>query len=112
MGSATNKQLGQARPADLNAASIYSPAVGVETRVTTLVICNTTGSAATYRVFHDDNGVTYDESTALYFDETVAANTTIVKSLRVDMADAAGNLAIRTDTANALTFTAYGIETT
>lgn len=112
MSSTVHKQLGQARPADANAVSIYSPAVSVETRVTSLVICNTTGGAVTYRVFHDDNGVTYDENTALFWDEAIPANSSINRPLRVDMADPAGNLAIRSSDANALTFTAYGTETT
>ena len=110
------RMLGQARPANTNAVSIYSPAGNARAEVLQIVICNTTSSAATFRIFHDDDGTTYDQTTALYYDKTVAANDT----LRVypndppgfAMVNAAGNLAVRTDTNNALTFTVYGNEIT
>lgn len=111
MPTIAHKQLGQSRPPTAaTPVSLYSPATGVETRVAVLVICNTTGTLAKFRVFHDDNGTTYDQSTALYYDEEVAANTTVRKSPGIDMDDASGNLAVESDTNNALTFTAYGTE--
>lgn len=104
------RQLGQSRPANTTAASLYSPADGVQTTVRTIVVCNTSSAAADYRIFHDDDGTTYDETTALFWDITLPANTTESIELNIEMADPDGNLAIRTDTANALTFTAYGDE--
>ena len=74
--SITAKQLGQLRPANTNAASIYSPAAGVTTRITAIVISNTGGNPRAFRLFHDDDGTTYGETTALYWDEALAADTT------------------------------------
>lgn len=110
MPSVVNKLLGQVAPADTNPASLYSPASGVEARVNIVVVCNTTGSAATFRIFHDDTGSAWGTGKALCYDESVAANTTVKKALGIAMNDASGYLGVRSDTAGALTFTAYGTE--
>ncbi len=104
-------QLGQLTPADSNAASIYSPAAGIVTEITSIVVTNTDGSAHTYRIFHDEDGSTYSTATALYYDVGIAANTTVVLEPLAFMANEAGNLAVRSNSANNLTFTAYGKET-
>ncbi len=111
MPSTISKQLGQARPSgSATPESIYSPAAGVETRVSSIVICNTTGSEAKFRVFHDEPGTDYDQDTALHYDEALAGNATVRKNLGIDMTDSGGNLAVESDTGNALTFTVYGTE--
>jgi len=106
--------LGQLRPADTNAASVYSPGASTETQITAIIVCNTSGATATMRVFIDDDGTTYSEITALYWDVPVAANDSI--SLFFDrgifMNDATGNLAVRSGVADALTFTVFGLEKT
>ena len=105
------KLLGQLRPANTTAASLYSPGADVTAAIIkTILVCNQTGSAATFRLFHDDDGTTYDESTALYFDESVAANTTKEINLFMAINNSSGNIGVRTGTNNALTFSAYGAE--
>ena len=105
------KQLGQLRPADTNAASLYSPPASTAARLTQLFVCNQTAGPESFRVFCDDDGTTYSEATALYYDVAIAANITTVIDLALYMNDASGNLAIRSSTASALTFTLFGIET-
>jgi hypothetical protein len=70
------KQLGQRRDGDTDTHSIYSPAANVVGIVKTIVIANTTGSDATVSVFIDDDGTTYDQSTALMYEVSIAANST------------------------------------
>ena len=107
------KQLGQLTPSNTTAVSLYSPAASTETIVKSIVICNTDPDAAiTYRIFHDDDGTTYDTTTALYYDVSLAANTSIVLEFSLMMNDSAGNLAVRTSQADDLTFTCYGAEIT
>lgn len=106
------KQFGQSRPANTNAVSIYSPASNVTAIIRSIVICNTTALAATYRLFVDDDGTTYDETTAIVFDTSLAANTSTVMDVYWPMANAAGNIAVRTGTLNAITFTVFGDEVT
>lgn len=104
-------QLGQARPGDANAASLYSPADGIVTKVTNIAVCNTTGNTPSYRIFHDEDGATYDQTTALYYDNAMAANETEIIDVEIYMANSSGNLAVRTSAASEITFTAYGEET-
>jgi len=102
-------QLGQLRPANTTAVSIFSPRAKVLVQVVSLLVCNTTGTAATFRIFHDDDGTTYDETTSLFFDESCPANQTR-KVIEEDvwMSNSSGNIAVATGTNSALTFTLYG----
>lgn len=103
-------QLGQLRPADTTAAAVYTKVQDATVWLDQLFICNTTASSADFRVFHDDDGTTYNETTALFFDEALAANTTRVLDLKMYMSTASGTIGVRTDTNSALTFTLYGEE--
>lgn len=106
--SIQEKQLGQLRPANTTAASLYSPAASTTWVGKNLVVCNTSGAPATYRVFHDEDGTTYDETTALFWEAPIAANETItVTGLLAGFTDA-GSVGVRSSVANALTFTLYG----
>jgi hypothetical protein len=105
-------QLGQLRPANTTAASLYSPAASTTWVAKSLWICNTSGAPAKARVFHDENGSTYDETTALFWDITIEADETITVNDLMAGSDSSGNIGVRTDTANALTFTLYGAEIT
>ena len=106
------KQLGQHRINSTTATSLYSPGASTTAIVKSVVICNQTGSADTFRLFVDDDGTTYDQTTALYYDVSITANTTIQIDTYWPMNDADGNLATQNATANALTFTAFGVEIT
>ncbi len=107
-------QLGQLRPGDTTAAAVYSPAASTEAQITAIHIANTSATPARFRLFHDDDGTTYDETTALYWDVLVPVGDAI--SIFFDrgffMNDSTGNLAVRTDIASALTFTVSGLEKT
>jgi len=107
----TEKQLAQARPANTSNTQVYSPPASTTGVVVFMTIANTTASPALARVFHDDDGTTYDESTALIWDLSIAANTTVYEKVYWPV-DSAGNLAVRTSVASALTFTFGGVEVT
>lgn len=102
--------LGQLRPANTTAASLYSPATNVTALVEFIMICNTTAGGLTYRLFIDNDGTTYDETTALAFDKAIAANANELVELQLPMIDDAGNIGVRTSSNNGLTFTAWGYE--
>ena len=103
----TLEQLGQLRPADTTAASLFSPTSG-EVLVMSVIVANTSGSDATFRLFHDDDGTTYDETTALAWDVSVPAGSVATVELNIMMDDASGNLAVRSSSGNAFNFTCYG----
>jgi hypothetical protein len=106
--------LGQLAPANTTAAALVTAAV--RTEVTLIVICNTTGSAATARLHHDVGGSTYAANNALLYDFSVPANTTTFIEAASEFAgfslDKDDTLGVRTGTADALTFTAYGTRET
>lgn len=104
------KQLAQARPANTDAATLYARPQGSTVYLDQLFICNTTGSAANASVFHDDNGTTRDQTTALRYAFAVAANTTQIMDLKAYMATVGGTIGIQSGTNSALTFTLYGEE--
>lgn len=111
MATPTEKPLGQLEPADTNAASLYSPGAAItRTIVRQIVVCNTDSSARTYRIYYDNDGSTYSTATALFYDVSLAANTTDVINCFIIMDDSSGNLAVRSSSASTLTFTAFGIE--
>ena len=110
MAKLQEKQLGQARPGDTNAVSIYSPPDSTTTIITHIFVCETAGNTAGFRIFVDDDGTTYDETTALYFDQPTVANTTARIPCYIAMNNTDGNFAVRTATASELTFTIFGVE--
>jgi hypothetical protein len=101
-------QLGQITPSNTTATSIYSPGASETAFVKTVFVCNTGTSIVKYRLFHDDNGTTYGDATALAYDIELDPGRTHVWDVNILMNDSTGNLAGRTDTANDITFTAYG----
>ncbi len=106
------KQLGQLRPANTTAASIYSPGASTETIVKSIIVSNVGGNDAMFRIFHDDDGTTYDEDTALFWDIQLFKETTQIIEINLMMDDSTGNLAVETDMADGINFTCYGSEIT
>jgi hypothetical protein len=104
------KQLGQRRDNDTDTHSIYSPDSGVVAVVRCIVIANTTAAIANIRIFMDDDGTTYDQSTALLYDVAIGANATAQIDGFYPMNNSSGNLAYQQGTANACTVTVFGAE--
>lgn len=110
----TSRQLGQVKPGDTNNHLLYEPSQGVRGTVRAIFVTNGTGVDRTFRIFHDADGTTYSQDTALFYDTTIAANTTYLIDMKepgvtID-GDIDGTIAARADSADALTFTIYGTE--
>ena len=99
--------LGQSAPADTNNADMFTVPSARSYVVSSLVVANTTATAATARVFARIAGATAATSNAILYDVSVPANSTATFSLGMTFATT-DVLTIRTGTANALTFTAFG----
>ncbi len=106
------KQLGQARENSTNAVSVYSPAASTTAIIKTMIVCNTTPNDRSFRIFLDDDGSTYDQSTALFYNIPIGAYQTVQIDGWYPMNDAGGNLAYRSDNALAITITIFGLEIT
>lgn len=109
-GQTIGLQLGQSRPAVTTAGSLYTPADGVFAKIEKIIVTNTTATAATCNIFHDEDGTTYDQSTALYYGKTVAGNDALIFDLCAYMNNVNGNIGVQSSVVSALTFTAYGTE--
>ncbi len=111
MSFAAGSQLAQSRPAGTSAVSAFTASVATE--ITRIVIANTTSSSANASLFHDDNGSTFDQTTALLYAVAIPANsTTIIESSGLGSGfhmAADGQIGVQTGTGSALTFTIYGI---
>lgn len=104
---------GRARPADALATVLFNNTTGLPVEITRIVVCNVDGTAGSVRIFHDDAGSTFDQTTALYYDLPVAANETIT----IEAAHAGsgfriapgGQLGVQSSVGNRYTYTAYGV---
>lgn len=103
------KVLGQSQP-NTTASTLYTKSQNTVVFLDSLYICNTTGSSATYRVFVDADGDTYSTATALWYDTSLAANTTVVYDLKAYLLEEGGSVGVRSGTSSALTFTLFGEE--
>jgi len=111
MQLAAGSQLAQSRPSGTTATSIFT--ASIVTEISLIVVCNTTASSADFSIYHDDDGSTADQTTALFYAVPVAGNTTVTISsdsigAGLQMA-ATAQLSVQTSVANALTFTVYGV---
>jgi hypothetical protein len=109
MATTTYKILGQSAPADTSNANLITVGASKSQIVSTLTIANTTTSPATARVFARIAAAAAATSNAVLYDVSIAANSTASFTLGITLA-ATDVLTIRTGTASALTFTAFGTE--
>lgn len=102
------RQLGQSRPSDTNAASILNNER--PWAVNLIMVCSSTANDTTFSIYHDADGTTYDESTALYFNAPIRSNDVAYLELPTPITnvDSTGNLAVKSGEASGLTFTVYG----
>lgn len=103
------KILGQAAPSSTSNTDLITVTLGASQVVSSLVIANVTGSAATARVFARIGGASAAASNAVMYDVSIAANSTNAFTLGITLAET-DVLTVQTGTSNALTFTAFGSE--
>lgn len=110
--NAEGSQLAQIRPSGTAAVLAYANG-RLNAEITLIVVCNTTASPVNFSIFHDNDGTTFDQSTALYYAKSLAANDTALLPFHSPNAGLAvrpsGNIGVQTSTANALNFTLYGV---
>lgn len=105
----TYKVLGQAAPADTNNADLYTVPANTQAVVSTISVANDTASAATFRIYVRVNGAAAGAENTLFFDTPLAGNTSAFFTVGLTLGDT-DVLTVRTGTANALTFQAFGSE--
>lgn len=109
----TLRQLGQLRPANTTPQTLYTPADGIIAKNVVVIVCNVSAGNANYSIYHDDNGTTYDQTTALHYGVQLTSGTAATPvsiDIPIHMDDDTGSIGVQTSVADALTFTAYGEE--
>ena len=104
----TVKQLGQLRPADTTAASLWSPGAGEEIVMHTLFIANRSAVSADYTLYYDDDGAVFDDDSVIVPATTLTAGKTYVLQVQVSSNQSAANFGVKTSVADAINFMAFG----
>lgn len=102
------QQIAQSRPSGTSETQVYSPSRLQRTMIRHIFVCNTTASNVDFSIYHDNDGTTYDESSALFFESQILANEVVQIETLIAMGNPDGNLAVKSSVGNALTFTFYG----
>lgn len=104
------RQLGQVRPASTPATALFQPTKNAHYNIDLINIVNVGSVTANVSLFHDKDGSTYDETTALLWQCPLYVGETIQIEMAKGFADylLAGSVAAQTSVSNAVTFTCYG----
>lgn len=105
------KVLAQLRPSNTAAQSLYVPTNRTKAVIYGIFVCNQTSGKLGFDVYIDSDGTTYDGTTAIYYGTTVDVNNTV--HIEIDAGIAltyGGSLGCRSNSADNVTFTVYGIE--
>jgi hypothetical protein len=105
----TYKILGQSEPANANNATLYTVPASTSAIVSTITVCNTSANDTTFRIFVVPQGGSPGTSNAIFYDGDLVANTTISFTLGLTLQTGA-YVSVRTSTASAVTFQAFGSE--
>ena len=103
------KVLGQLDPAATTTTVLYTVPVLAQTTVSSLVICNRTGSGITFRVSVHVAGARADDKQFLFYNEALAASTTrtVVIGICLNQTDVVKVYASAVD----VSFNLFGVET-
>ena len=102
------KVLAQSAPSATTNTDIYTVASATEVVISTITVCNRSGSAATYRIAIRTNGAVLANQHYIAYDSSISANDTIALTLGIT-ADAADVVTVYASSAN-LTFNLFGSE--
>ena len=106
-GLSEPKQLAQEELTN-SATSIYSPGTDEEVEITAIYISNRDGKDRWFNMWHDEDGTTYDDTTALFVEVDIPGDSTLVIEDPIYLNNAAGNLAMEAEANNDMTVTIYG----
>lgn len=107
----THKVLGQSAPANTNNADLYTTPSATATVVSTITVANITATAATFRIAVRPAGAAAANQHWIAYDVSLGGNDATTLTLGITLA-ATDVLTVRSGTANALAFSAFGVEIT
>ena len=102
------KVLGQLAPSATTLTDLYTVPGATHATVSSIVVCNRAGSAATFRIAVAIAGASNDNKQYLYYDTSIPANDSFVATIGVALGPAD---VIRVYASNGnLSFSAFGVE--
>lgn len=104
----TYKVLGQSNPSATTATDVYTVGAGKSAVVSTINVCNTVNTSATFRLAIRPAGATLTTAHYLAYDVTLPANDSLALSIGITMA-ATDVLTVYASTAN-VCFNVFGSE--
>ena len=105
----TYKILGQSNPTTTANANLYTVPSGTAAVISSLVVTNVTDTEALVNVFVRENGASATTSNSILYEVPVAKNSVAAFTLGITMA-AGDIITVRSATANAVAFHAFGSE--
>lgn len=103
------KILGQSAPANTSVATLYTVPAETEAIVSTITVTNVSATDTTFRVFVVADGGTAGTTNAIAYDAPLTANSFVAFTLGLTLG-AADTIQVRTSTADAVAFQAFGSE--
>ena len=105
-----SRQIAQLRPSGTTPEVFFNPSENKPYLLESVSVCNTGSAIIKVSIYHDIDGTTYDESTALVWEFSIPIGGVYLYEPKGGISDhdKAGNVAVQTDTANDATFTAFG----
>ena len=103
------KVLGQLDAAATTLETLYTVSDLAQATTSSLVACNRTGSVLTYRITVVVSGEGADDKQFLYYDQTLAANTTFTAVLGLTLGQ--GDAIKTFVSATGMSFNLFGVET-
>jgi hypothetical protein len=107
--STVYKVLGQVAPTNTENANLYTVGAGKQAVVSTIAVSNTTNAATTGRVFIRIAGTAAAQSNALIYDASFPSNSVSTFTIGITLSET-DIITVQSNTANALTFHAFGSE--
>jgi hypothetical protein len=104
-----HKVLGQSSPSAATLTTLYTVPSATQAIVSTLSVCNTSSTAATYRIAVRPAGVSISNQHYVVYDSAVAANDSVFMTLGITLA-ATDVLSVYASAA--VSFSAFGVEIT
>ena len=102
------RQLGQLRPSGTSAEVLFTTPYFGQLDISTINICNVSAAAVDISVFHDVDGSTADQTTALVYTHSLAVGAVMQIDAPIDDYQNAGTISVQVSVANAANFTVYG----
>lgn len=107
----THKVLGQSAPTSTSNADIYTVPSATSAIVSSITVANITTTAATFRIAVRPAGASIANQHWLAYDVSLGGADAITMTLGITLA-ATDVVTVRSGTANALAFNAFGVEIT